>query len=148
MPVCSARLRLVAVLQDDSQWRNPDGQCVLKRNTVERTTVPYSCQEGKVLRGLGWDISSPLSSPRGTAFSEASFGHTGYSGCSVWIDPEEKAFVVFLSARLDYKRKRDFNKLRSELSTVAAHLIANSRETRFARNLNRLIAKNMTSLLA
>ena len=111
-----------------------DGQCVLMRNTVERTTVPYPCQEGKVLRGLGWDISSPLSSPRGTVFSEASFGHTGYSGCSVWIDPEEKVFVVFLSARLDYKRKRDFNKLRSELSTVAAHLVADSRVNQdFAR---------------
>jgi CubicO group peptidase (beta-lactamase class C family) len=101
-----------------------DGHCVLMRKTMQRTIVPYSCQGGKVLRGLGWDISSPYSSPRGTAFSDASFGHTGYSGCSVWIDPEENVFVVFLSARLDYKRKQDFNTLRSNLSTVAAHLAA------------------------
>jgi CubicO group peptidase (beta-lactamase class C family) len=104
-----------------------DGQSILMQRTVRRTIVPYPCQDGKVLRGLGWDISSPLSSPRCAAFSEASFGHTGYSGCSVWIDPKENVFVVFLSARLDYKRKRDFNKLRCDLSAVAAQLAADGR---------------------
>jgi CubicO group peptidase (beta-lactamase class C family) len=111
-----------------------DGQCILMRRIVKRTLIPFVCQGGKVSRGLGWDISSPLSSPRCAAFSEASFGHTGYSGCSIWIDPEENVFVIFLSARLDYKRKRDFNRLRNDLSAVAAHLVSDGPEVQdFAR---------------
>jgi CubicO group peptidase (beta-lactamase class C family) len=97
-------------------------------------TIPYFFQDGKIKRGLGWDIESPFSSPRGESFSEISFGHTGYSGCSIWIDPKTEVFVVLLTARLDYKRIKEFNLLRSHLSTAAAHLAAVRQEMRiFAR---------------
>lgn len=96
------------------------GRQVLSDRTIEQMTVPYFSQDSKVFRGLGWDISSPYSSPRGNGFSEVSFGHTGYSGSSIWIDPEAKLYVVLLTARLDYKRTREFNKLRSDLSTITA----------------------------
>jgi CubicO group peptidase (beta-lactamase class C family) len=98
-----------------------DGRRVLEQRTVDQMTAPYFSRGGFVVRGLGWDISSPYSSPRG-GFSRVSFGHTGYSGSSVWIDPVSDTFVILLSARLDYRHVHDFNQLRSDLSTLAAKL--------------------------
>lgn len=96
-----------------------DGQRVLEVRTVRQMTAPYFSRGGTVRRGLGWDIASPFSSPKGSGFSDASFGHTGYSGSSIWIDPENDSFVVFLSVRLDYRSTKAFSKLRNDLSSVA-----------------------------
>jgi CubicO group peptidase (beta-lactamase class C family) len=113
-----------------------DGQRVLTARTVDLMTVPYYSHDNNVLRGLGWDIASPFSSPRGDSFSEVSFGHTGYSGGSLWIDPEAGLYVVLVTARLDYKRKKDFNKLRGGLSTIAAAVFSRQDEIiEFARKV-------------
>ena len=100
------------------------GNRVLSERAVRQMTAPYFSRGGQVVRGLGWDRASPYSSPRGSGFSETSFGHTGYSGTSIWIDPEEDIFVVFLTSRLEYKRTREFSHLRSSLSTAAAELFS------------------------
>lgn len=97
-----------------------DGKRILSEQAVKQMTTPFSCRNGTVVRGLGWDMNSPFSSPKGKLFSDASFGHTGYSGSSIWIDPKQDLFVVFLTNRLDYRHIRQFNKLRSDISTVAA----------------------------
>ncbi|WP_224957659.1 serine hydrolase domain-containing protein [Geomonas subterranea] len=99
-----------------------DGRRVLAQRTVEQMTAPYFSRGGAVVRGLGWDISSPFSAPRGQGFSRVSFGHTGYSGSSVWIDPATDTFVVLLTSRLDYKKVHDINKLRGDISTLAAQI--------------------------
>ena len=99
-----------------------DGKRVLQQRTVDQMTAPYFSRGGDVVRGLGWDISSPYSSPRGLGFSKVSFGHTGYSGSSIWIDPVSDVFVILLTARLDYKKVHEFNKLRGGLSTLASLL--------------------------
>jgi CubicO group peptidase (beta-lactamase class C family) len=96
-----------------------DGKRVLQQRTVDQMTAPYFSRGGRVIRGLGWDIASPYSSPRGNFFSRGSFGHTGYSGTSIWVDPEADIFVILLTTRLDYRNKSGFNQLRSELSTLA-----------------------------
>lgn len=101
-----------------------DGSRVLAQRTVAQMTAPYFSRGGEVVRGLGWDISSPYSSPRGLGFSRISYGHTGYSGSSIWIDPVSDLFVVLLTARLDYKNVADFSKLRGELSTLASLIFA------------------------
>jgi CubicO group peptidase (beta-lactamase class C family) len=95
---------------------------VLNPRTVEQMTAPYFSRGGEVVRGLGWDIASPYSSPRGLGFSRLSFGHTGYSGSSIWIDPATDTFVVLLSARLDYRKIQEFNRFRGDVSTLAAQL--------------------------
>jgi CubicO group peptidase (beta-lactamase class C family) len=105
------------------------GHRVLSPRAVRQMTAPYFSRSGKVIRGLGWDIASPYSSPRGMGFSEVSFGHTGYSGMSIWIDPATDAFVVLLTARLEYKRVKEFSRLRSDLSTLAAGMFAAPLET-------------------
>jgi len=96
-----------------------DGRRVLSERTVQQMTAPYFSRGGRVVRGLGWDIASPFSSPRGNVFSPVSFGHTGYSGASLWIDPHAGLFVVFLTVRLDYKNISDISRLRGELSSLA-----------------------------
>ena len=96
------------------------GREIMAERTVIQMTVPYFSRGGKVTRGLGWDISSPYSAPRGGFFSRSSFGHTGYSGSSVWIDPDADLYVILLTTRLDFRKKAEFSQLRSELSTLAA----------------------------
>ena len=96
-----------------------EGRRVLEERSVAEMTAPHYAEGGKVVRGLGWDIASPYSAPRGHGFSESSFGHTGYSGGSIWIDPKQELFVVLLTARLDFRHTSDFNRLRRDLSTLA-----------------------------
>ena len=51
-------------------------------------------------RFLGWDFRSPVGSSSGSLFSARAFGHTGFTGTSVWVDPERRLFVVFLTNRV------------------------------------------------
>lgn len=106
-----------------SGGRSADRQ-ILAERTVEQMTAPYFSRGGRITRGLGWDIASPFSSPRGAFFSRSSFGHTGYSGTSLWLDPEADLFVILLTARLEFRKKDEFSRLRSELSTLAAEAFA------------------------
>lgn len=96
-----------------------DGRRILSEEAVKRMTTPVSCRNGAVVRGLGWDMNSPFSAPKGKLFSDASFGHTGYSGSSIWIDPTQDLFVILLTNRLNYRDTRMFNQLRSDISTIA-----------------------------
>lgn len=96
------------------------GKTVLLPRTIEQMTAPYFARGGEVVRGLGWDIASPYSAPRGTGFSEGSFGHTGYSGSSLWLDPNSDVFVVLLTSRLDYRHTKELSRLRGNLSTIVA----------------------------
>lgn len=95
------------------------GREILAQRTVNQMIAPYFSRGGKVTRGLGWDISSPFSAPRGAFFSRSSFGHTGYSGASLWLDPDADLFVILLTSRLEFRKKAEFSQLRSELSTLA-----------------------------
>jgi CubicO group peptidase (beta-lactamase class C family) len=69
----------------------------LQRLTVEKMTSPGQPATGTALRGLGWDIDSPYSSNRGTLFPVGSFGHTGFTGTSLWLDPVSDTYVILLT---------------------------------------------------
>ena len=97
-----------------------EGQKIFSADTVRQMTSPYMCNNGSIRRGLGWDIDSPFSAPKGACFSPSSFGHTGYSGSSIWIDPEKDLFVILLTIRLNYRDTRIFNQLRRDVSAAAA----------------------------
>lgn len=101
-----------------------DGVRVLQQRTVEIMTNPSVVRDGKGIRGLGWDIGSAYAAPRGHGFSARSFGHTGYTGTSLWIDRDAGLFVILLTARVDYRRVGEFNQLRRDLSTMAAVLLS------------------------
>jgi CubicO group peptidase (beta-lactamase class C family) len=74
-----------------------DGTRVLSRSSVEELTRPRQVPHAE--RALGWDIESGLSTPRGHELSARAYGHGGYTGTSLWIDPELDVFVLFLSNR-------------------------------------------------
>jgi uncharacterized protein YbbC (DUF1343 family) len=74
-------------------------------------------------RGLGWDIDSPYAGPRGKIFPIGSYGHTGWTGGSLWIDPFSKSFVIFLSNRNHPTEAGNVLRLRSQLGTLTAEAI-------------------------
>lgn len=96
-----------------------DGKRVLPEETIAHMTTGHALPGG-IIRTPGWDVCSPYSAPRGLLFSDRSFGHTGYSGSSIWIDPVKNLFVVLLTNRVDYTRTNLINQLRRNVSTVAA----------------------------
>lgn len=104
-----------------------NGVQVFKERVITQMTSPYFYNSGRVIRGLGWDINSPFSSPRGNYFSDMSFGHTGYSGSSIWIDPEQDLYVILLTVRLDYAHVRQFSQLRSDISSLAVSIFSTPR---------------------
>lgn len=104
-----------------------NGVQLFSERVIAQMISPYFYSNGKIIRGLGWDISSPFSSPRGNYFSDMSFGHTGYSGSSIWIDPEQDLYVILLTVRLDYSNIRQFSQLRSDISTLAVSIFSTPR---------------------
>ncbi len=70
---------------------------VLTRLTVEKMSTPQQPPTASSLRGLGWDLDSPFSSNRGEFYPVGSFGHTGFTGTSIWIDPVTDSYVILLT---------------------------------------------------
>jgi uncharacterized protein YbbC (DUF1343 family)/CubicO group peptidase (beta-lactamase class C family) len=94
---------------------------ILSTDAVGEMTRPRVAGRGDCLRGLGWDISSPYSSVRGCGFELGrTFGHTGFTGTSIWIDPDRDCFVILLTSRLHPGGKGAVGHLRSVISTIVA----------------------------
>jgi uncharacterized protein YbbC (DUF1343 family) len=96
------------------------GVRVLAPLTVAKMTTPVPAAEDRNVRALGWDVDSSFSSNRGELLPIGSFGHTGFTGTSIWIDPATKMFVVFLSNRVHPEGKGDVTPLRARVATIAA----------------------------
>lgn len=96
---------------------------ILSAQTVARMTAPIVVSETGETRGLGWDINTSFSSNRGELFPLGSFGHTGFTGTSIWIDRVSQTFVIFLSNRVHPDGKGDVTPLRAKISTVVASAI-------------------------
>jgi uncharacterized protein YbbC (DUF1343 family) len=92
---------------------------VLSPLGVEAMTRPRLYGDGD-LRGLGWDIATAYSRNRGDLFPPGSFGHTGFTGTALWIDPASRTFVVFLSNRVHPDGKGDVLRLRAVVSSIVA----------------------------
>jgi uncharacterized protein YbbC (DUF1343 family)/CubicO group peptidase (beta-lactamase class C family) len=99
------------------------GTRILAPLTIAKMTMPASGPGERNVRGLGWDLDSAYSSNRGELLPLGSFGHTGFTGTSIWIDPTTNLFVVFLSNRVHPDGKGDVTPLRARVATVAASAI-------------------------
>lgn len=97
-----------------------DGARVLSPLTVAKLTSPATPAGMTGVRALGWDIDTSYSANRGELMPIGSFGHTGFTGSSLWIDPNTRLYVVFLSSRLHPTGKGDVTALRGKVATVAA----------------------------
>ena len=103
-----------------------DGARIFSEKTFIKMTTPVGP------RGLGWDFTSEYATnPRGDVFPAGiSFGHTGYTGTTIWIDPKSKMFYVFLSNRVymgDERTKKPFSEFRKKLSTAIGTQVMSSK---------------------
>ncbi len=97
-----------------------DGVRVLSPATVRAMTNPASAI-GLPVRGLGWDIDSGYTK-RGDFFGPQSFGHTGWTGTSLWVDKASQTFVVLLSNR-NHVKDGNISPLVWKVSTLVAAAI-------------------------
>lgn len=79
------------------------------------------------LRGLGWDIDSPFAGNRGDLYPVGSFGHTGFTGTSLWIDPSSESYVIVLGNHVHPFRRTPITGLRSRVASVAAAYVSRLR---------------------
>jgi uncharacterized protein YbbC (DUF1343 family)/CubicO group peptidase (beta-lactamase class C family) len=93
---------------------------ILAPLTVARMTSPATPDGEPNVRGLGWDLDSSYSSNRGEFLPLGSFGHTGFTGTSIWIDPATRVFIIFLSNRVHPDGRGDVTPLRAEVASIVA----------------------------
>lgn len=69
----------------------------ITNSTDPLLAADYPAIPGQDLRGFGWDIDTPHSRPRGAVFPVGSFGHTGFTGVTLWMDPGSDTYVIVLA---------------------------------------------------
>jgi len=100
-----------------------NGRRIFKSETVQLMTSVHTPKGMKAKRGLGWDIDSPYSSPRGNHFKIGGYGHTGWTGGSLWIDPATRTIVILMTSRTHPDGKGNVIALRREVATLAAEAL-------------------------
>ncbi len=124
--------------------------------TIKKFTEPASPADQAVLRGLGWDIDSPFSSNRGELYPIGSFGHTGFTGTSMWLDPGTDSFIILMTNAVHLKRGNSLSSLRSRLATAVAAgfgltvkqnvSLTGYNETIAGAGIHRVVARNADTL--
>jgi uncharacterized protein YbbC (DUF1343 family)/CubicO group peptidase (beta-lactamase class C family) len=109
------------------------GVRILGPLTVAEMTRPRLVSEDGWTRGLGWDINTSFSTNRGDFFPLGSFGHTGFTGTSLWIDPASQMCVIFLSNRVHPDGKGDVASLRGRVASIAAGAVTDLAMVALAR---------------
>jgi len=111
------------MILNEGQYR---GVRVLSPASVAEMTRPRLVNGTGGTRGLGWDINTSFSSNRGDLFPLGSFGHTGFTGTSIWIDPASQMFLIFLSNRVHPDGKGDVGPLRGRVASVVAAAVTDA----------------------
>ncbi|HEY9137432.1 MAG TPA: exo-beta-N-acetylmuramidase NamZ domain-containing protein, partial [Terriglobus sp.] len=92
----------------------------LKTETLRLMCQPEQPTGAKGLRGFGWDIDSPYSRPRGTIYPVGSFGHTGFTGTSIWMDPHSDSYVILLANAVHPRGRKAITPLRGQIASAVA----------------------------
>ena len=93
-------------------------------NTTDPLLAPnYPAIEGQRLFGFGWDIDTDFSKPRGLIFPIGSFGHTGFTGTSLWLDPGSDTYVILLANSIHLRGSPPISGLRGDVATAAAQAL-------------------------
>jgi CubicO group peptidase (beta-lactamase class C family) len=96
-----------------------DGKRILNPLAVDRMTEIYRITDFAG-RGLGWDLESDYATNQGDLFGQNAFGHTGYTGTSLIIDPDTETIVIFLTNSVHPEDKGDIVSMRSRVANVVA----------------------------
>ena len=100
------------------------GRGVLSPATIDKMTAPQQPPAAPAVRGFGWDIDTPFSTNRGELLPVGSFGHTGFTGTSLWIDPTTKTYIVLLTNSVHMQEKGSAVSLRTKVATAVAAALA------------------------
>jgi uncharacterized protein YbbC (DUF1343 family)/CubicO group peptidase (beta-lactamase class C family) len=120
---------------------------ILTGLTVEKMSTPQQPPMATSERGLGWDIDSPFSTNRGELLPVGSFGHTGFTGTSLWIDPITKTYVILLTNAVHPDGKGSVVSLRTRLATAVVQSLHLSMDEQQKLQLTRITGYN-ESLMA
>ncbi len=107
------------------------GTNVISPLMIEKMATPQQPPTSTILRGLGWDIDSPFATNRGSLLPVGSYGHTGFTGTSLWIDPTTRTCIIILANAVHPRGKGSAVALRSKVATAVAAalpLTANEKE--------------------
>jgi CubicO group peptidase (beta-lactamase class C family) len=107
-----------------------NGKAFLRSKTFRLYTAPHevTTTKGKGLRTYGWDMQTTYSANRGELFPKGvSYGHTGFTGTSLWLDPQSRTAVIFLSNRVHPNGKGNVTRLRGQVATLAARALLESK---------------------
>ena len=107
-----------------------NGVRILSPMGVATMTRPRAVAENGSARGLGWDMATSYSTNKGDLFPLGSFGHTGFTGTSMWIDPASDSFVIFLSNRVHPDGKGDVGPLRGRVASIVASSVMDTTVTK------------------
>ena len=100
------------------------GQLDEANAAARASAVPnYPAIPGQDLFGFGWDIDTAFSRPRGTIFPVGSFGNTGFTGTSLWIDPASDSYVILLTNCILIRGSSPISDLRADIATAAARTL-------------------------
>ncbi|MBV8817016.1 MAG: DUF1343 domain-containing protein, partial [Acidobacteriaceae bacterium] len=99
------------------------GKRIFSAAAIQTFTSPQSPRGLAAVRGFGWDIDSPYSKNRGDLFPIGSYGHTGFTGTSIWIDPASKTYVILLANSVHPHRGKNLAGLRGHVATIAAESV-------------------------
>ncbi len=123
------------------------GFTVLSQLSVEKMSTPQQPANAASLRGLGWDIDSPFASNRGELLPVGSFGHSGFTGTSLWIDPVTDTYIILLTNAVHPSGGRSAVSLRSRIATAVVQSLALSVPEKEKLRLSRITGYN-ESLMA
>jgi uncharacterized protein YbbC (DUF1343 family)/CubicO group peptidase (beta-lactamase class C family) len=96
------------------------GSSVLSPLAIEKMSTPEQPANAPSVRGLGWDIDSPFATNRGELLPVGSFGHTGFTGTSLWIDPVTNTYIIILTNAVHPRGGKSAVALRTKVATVVA----------------------------
>jgi uncharacterized protein YbbC (DUF1343 family)/CubicO group peptidase (beta-lactamase class C family) len=123
-----------------------DGVRLFSPLTVAKFTQPQSPPGQPILRGLGWDIDSPYSGNRGEMFPIGSYGHTGFTGTSIWLDPSTQSYVILLANSVHPDARPALTPLRAKVATIVAAALGIGRGGATLTGLDVLVARKFQPL--
>lgn len=121
---------------------------VLNQFTIEKMATPQQPANAASLRGLGWDIDSPFSSNRGELLPVGSFGHTGFTGTSLWIDPVTDTYIILLTNAVHPNGPKSITSLRSRIADAVVASLALSPSEQQNLRIARITGYNESEMVA
>ena len=97
-----------------------NGVRILDSRTVESMTLPQSPLDSKPFRGFGWSIDAPFAANREALLPVGSYGHKGYTGTLIWIDPVTNIYIILLTNRVHPYGKGDAEPLRKQIINLVS----------------------------